>query len=359
MIEREKAQRKARRAENKGGKKALIAVIAVILVLLIGGGSAGFFLWSNGRKELLGGDVNLNADSINSAFGNSQYKPVLSGFGERIEYKGKIYNLNKDIVSVALLGIDKTELGLENEAVGTGGQSDVIVVGAYDTKKSEVKFLVIPRDVMIDINLYDVEGKYIGVMNSQICLSYAYGDGKEKSCQNVIDSISRLLFEMPVRYYASMDLDGISSINDAVGGVTVTSLETIASFEKGKTYTLWGDQAESYVRSRNTKLLDSDSFRRDRQRQYFEAFSAKAVSTAKKDFGFVTRLYKETSNYSVTNISLENVLYLATTLIGKNTSFNDFVTVPGEYIKGETYAEYVVDYAALFETVLSIYYVEE
>ncbi len=342
--------------QKKKRRKITITVISILLVLLISAGSFIGYKWKKGRDSLLNNTVSIDSENIDKAFPEEKYKPVLSDFGSVIEFNGKTYKYNPNVISVAFIGIDKNEFGLENDAVGTGGQADVIAVAAYDTDAETVKFLVVPRDLMADVNFYDVEGGYVGVKNTQICLSYAYGDGKDLSCRNVIDSVSRVMFNIPVKYYVSMQLDGISSLNDAVGGVTLNSIETFGDFKKGKTYTLWGRNAEAYVRSRNTELLDSDSFRRARQKQYFEAFADKIILSAKNDISFLGKFYKEASKYVVTNISPDEAVYLASSVITSNIALDDFTTVPGDYFKGERYAEFQADYAALFEIVLDTYY---
>ncbi len=344
---------------KKKRRKIAITVISILLVLLISAGSFIAYKWKKGRDLLFENTVSIDSENIDKAFSDEKYKPVLSDFGSTIEYNGKTYKYNPNVVSVAFIGIDKSEFGLRGEAVGTGGQADVIVVAAYDTVAEIVKFLVVPRDLMVDVNLYDIEGGYVGVKNTQICLSYAYGDGKDLSCRNVIDSIGRVMFNIPIKYYVSMQLDGISSLNDAVGGVTLKSIETFEDFEKGKTYTLWGRNAEAYVRSRNIELLDSDSYRRARQKQYFKAFADKIISNTKSDITFLGKFYKEASKYTVTNISSDEAVYLASLAITSNIALDDFTTVPGDYFKGEQYAEFQADYAALFETVLDIYYTEQ
>ena len=48
----------------------------------------------------------------------------------------------------------------------------------------------------------------------QLCLSYAYGDGKAKSAENTANSISRILYVVPITKYFALDLNGIAHLND-------------------------------------------------------------------------------------------------------------------------------------------------
>ena len=53
-------------------------------------------------------------------------------------------------------------------------------------------------------------------------LAYAYGNGKDTSCQYMVDAVSRLFYGIPVNGYAAFNMETIAALNDAVGGVTVT-----------------------------------------------------------------------------------------------------------------------------------------
>lgn len=86
----------------------------------------------------------------------------------------------------------------------------------------------------------------------QLCLSYAYGDGKAKSAENTANSISRILYDVPITKYFALDLNGIAPINDSIGGVTVDSLYDFKDIgiKKGDKIKLTGDMTEKYVRQR-------------------------------------------------------------------------------------------------------------
>ena len=90
-----------------------------------------------------------------------------------------------------------------------------------DTKTGKSRLIAISRDTMTDVNVYSDLGNFIGTEKLQLCLAYTYGDGKEKSCENTVRAVSRLFYGMPVAAYAALDLDAITVLTDAVGGVEV------------------------------------------------------------------------------------------------------------------------------------------
>ena len=328
------------------GVKALLIIICIPLVLLIAASGTFAVLNIVGRKQI---------NDVSTGVEENKYS-VSYDEGKTITYNGNKYKLNENIVTIAGIGIDREEFGLVDDAIGTAGQADAIIIIALNLDSGKISAIMIPRDSMVDVDLYTVSGSYIGVDRMQICLSYAYGDGKVTSCENVLTSVERLLYGIPINLYGVLDIQGIPYLNDTLDGVTVDPLETFGRFTEGQRTTLYGDDAIAYVRSRNTEILNSDSLRRERQIQYIKAFSQKAASSALKDFSIITKLYNTATEYSFTNISLSKLTYLATTLLSKGISFEDIVSLKGELVEGDPYAEYIVDEEAAFETVLSIFY---
>lgn len=355
IRERDRERSSGKHKHGKTRKVIGYVVCAILLVLV--GMLAGFGVrYKKETAKILDYDnFSLDESKLNEKLDTA---PVLKDSGSQIQYNGKTYNLNRNIITLGFIGIDKSEFSLEGNEIGTAGQADVIVLAVYDTVMGTLRFLAIPRDSVADIDVFDVSGGFVGVKEGQICLAYAYGDGKEQSAQNVLTSVSRLLFGIKTNYYATMELSGISSLNDAIGGISLKSIETIGSFEKGKTYTLWGDKAEEYVRNRRQDIIDADSYRQKRQRQYFEIFFDKVLENSKSSLSFVSSFYKTASQYVITNLDLNETLFLASNALKTDLTIIDYQTVPGKYTKSGKYAEYNVDSTELFEMILDLFYTE-
>ena len=341
--------KKNKKNQRKEGKAKRVLLIILLIFLLLCAALAGTFLFlqNKGKKDLM----NFDDISVNTIDGS-----VAESDGKTIVYKGRTYRLNENITSIACLGIDKEEL-MAGARPGTAGQSDTNIVLAIDTVKGSVTAINIPRDTMVDVNVFTIEGHYVNTTHEQLCMAYAYGDGKKTSCENAVASIERVLFGMPINSYISLDMDGIGVINDAVGGVTVTPNETFGDFTEGKAVTLHGDQALYFVRLRGSDV-NASLRRSERHVTYATAFAQKALSAVKQDFGTVSRLYNTTMKYCSTNVDLSKVTYLATTLLSKGFGGLNAVTVPGTMAAGKVYAEYTVDTEAAFEMILSIFYTE-
>ncbi len=286
--------------------------------------------------------------------------------GKTITYNGSTYAFNEDVATVVMMGIDKGKKGeaIEN-IVGANGQADAIYIAVIDTRTKKVTILGVSRDAMVDVNVYNTSGEFLRTENMQLCLSYAYGDGKHTSCENTITSLERLFYGMPFDTYFSFDIPAIGLATDAIGGVSITSDTEFYSdyygrnILPGETVTLYGNDATAYVRTRDLNELDSNNARMSRQKQFISAFIAEIFSSVKSDPSLVLDLYNTVENNSTTNLTPAKMTYLATTAISGLDSYKEieFINVQGTVTKGE-YAEFIVDQNALMELMLDLFYVK-
>ncbi len=293
--------------------------------------------------------------------------------GKIIKYKGKTYELNKNITSILCMGVDKNELG-SSQSYGANGQADANFLLVVDTKSGRVSAIAINRDTMVEVNSYSSGGEFLGTKSEQLCLGFAAGDGKEKSCENMVKSVSNLFYGIPISSYIAIDLKAIGILNDALGNnISVVSPDSFyssmygVSFTKGKETVLDSPQkAAAFVRHRDITQLDSNVTRMQRQKQYLQKFATTSIVQTKKDITFPITLYNIISDYNVNNINVSKISYLTSCVIGgmKNPKV-DFLSIKGELKEaevlsdGERKAEFHVDEEALFELILDVYYVEK
>ncbi len=261
------------------------------------------------------------------------------------------------------MGVDKKKLTVDDSNIGQSGQADADIVGTIDIQTGEINIITIPRDTMVDIDIYSKNGKFVGTETRQLCLAYAYGDGGESSCTNVTNSMSRVLKNVPIEKYFALDLAGIAPLNDAIGGVTVESLYDFPQFKiyKGQTVTIKGDFAETYVRLRSMDNIEASLNRTQRQTQYIQAYTEKLRSEVSTDFSLISSLYNTAMSYSQTNISLSDVTYLATVVLSHGVSGYNQYTIGGEMKPSSTvdediFAEYYVDDDSVMEAVVNCFY---
>lgn len=327
--------------------KIAIAFLVLLLVVVIGIVGTFLFLEQKGKNSFTNVTTQTNYEEV-------------------IEHEGHKYVYNKDVVAIAFIGVDKRELGT-GDAIGTAGQADADIVLTVDTRTGRAKALSIPRDTMVDVDLYSENNIFLRNENMQLCLSFAYGDGKASSANNVTTSISRILYNVPINKYFVLDLDGIAPINDAIGGVTVESLYNFENLgiKVGDKVHLTGNLTESYVRQRDMQTIDASLNRTARQTQYIKAFANQLVPAVLNDFSIVSRLYNTAADYSTTNLDLSNVTYLASLLVSKGVRDFETETLQGEMKESErtdyadyVYAEFYPDEELTLETVLDTFYTQ-
>ena len=335
--------KKEKKSSLKKWQKAILIILLIILFIVVASVAAVFLMHHFGKK-----------DTMSDNYGDN--------FRESIVYEGVTYHFNPDITSVAFMGVDRETFGLKDELVGTAGQSDVNMVVAINTKTGDSNVIFIPRDVYCDIDKYSNSGKYIGTETAQLCLAYAYGDGKSTSCTNTVTSIQRILYGVPINTYVALNLDGIAKLNDCIGGVTLVCPNDYKEYTAGQTVTLHGEEAQKFIRSRE-HTLQGDSARRERQVAYVKAYVSQAAKMSLTDSSTLRKIYDTGKNYTVTNLTLPRGLFFGTVILSNPTevmNFNNVLTLSGKLKEDELhYAQTVLDEKATLETVLDIYYTPE
>jgi anionic cell wall polymer biosynthesis LytR-Cps2A-Psr (LCP) family protein len=328
-------------------KKIILGIIIFFLLLIVTSISAFFIMRHFGKKGLTTNTLDMNIPKF-----VEDYKDG----GKTLVYKGHTYQFNEDLSTILFMGIDNTELK-QNAVAGTAGQADALYLLLYNTKTGKIRTLAINRDTMVDINLYNEAGNYEGTVNQQLCLAFAYGDGKKTSAENQVRSVQRLLYNIPVNAYYAIDLSAIKILNDDIGGVSLTPNYTFGQFTKGQKVTLKGDMAEAYVRTRDTSLLDDNLRRMECQKQYITEFANRIVPAIKEDFQVPLTLYNDASDYTVSDFTVPEMVYLSSSLATTYSGL-DIVGTKGTYQlkKDDGTAQYLLDQKAFFETLLDLFY---
>lgn len=277
-----------------------------------------------------------------------------AGF-ETITYKGERYKYNTDLKTILFMGVDKTEKVKEQEYAGRGGQSDVLMLFVLDTNKQQTQILQISRDSMAQVDVYDMDGEYLTTDTMQIATQYAYGDGAKKSCLLTKETVSELLYGIPIQSYISLNIDGIAVISETMGGIRITVPEDYTwidpSFEKGAEVVLKGAQAEAYVRSRDTSVTGSNNNRMERQNQVVEAVAVQLPERAKEDPNLYMKLFSSAEQYMVSDLSTSELEKLST-----YESYLEIEQVPGEVKAGDLHDEFYVNDEELYDLLIKLFY---
>ena len=275
-----------------------------------------------------------------------------------MEYKGEIYKYNNHLSNYLFLGIDTREAVDTYQSQADAGQADAIFLVSMDRATEKIKVLFIPRDSMTRIEVFNPYGQSLGETTDHLNIQYAFGDGKEKSCELMKTAVSDMLDGLPIQGYCSMNMDGISVITDFVGGIQLTipddSLADVnPEYKKGAVVDITGETAEQFVRYRDIDKTQSALVRQERQKTFLQALVQKAQEKAGEDAGFVTGLYDSVKSYTVTNMGND---IFAKLLAASQNGITDTETVPGEGTHGENFDEYHIDEDALSDLIISMFY---
>ncbi|MCD8006177.1 MAG: LCP family protein [Oscillospiraceae bacterium] len=293
------------------------------------------------------------------------YTPESSGDGETtqstqtvtpdLEYNGTGYKLNKNIETVLLVGVDKYLASTDSETYINSEQADFIMLVVIDTKNESYKVLHINRDTMTDVQVLGVTGVVAFTRVEQIALAHTYGSGQEDSAENTVDAVSQLLYDVDIDHYITVTMDAVAIINDAVGGVTVTALDTINDdIVEGEEVTLLGENALAYVRTRYGLDDSSNLHRMERQEQYLKALMEKFKEACESDSDFALDTALEITSYMVSDCTVNELSDIYSAM--SDYELSDYLTLEGEATVGDTYMEFYVDEDALYELYLDLFY---
>ena len=313
---------------------ALLAVLAVVLVLYGGG------RWLEKRAEKPETRTQLpQADQ------------------ETVEVDGVTYRKKSRLTTILVMGVDHDTQ--DSYEYRKAGQADFLRLVVLDDADKTVQQLQIDRDTITPVTMLGVLGDRYEPVTQQICLGYAFGDGRQSSCEVTVEAVENLLGGQKIDQYLSMGLDGISTLNDLAGGVTVTLEDDFSAIDpamtKGTTLTLWGDQAEVYVRTRRSIGVGTNEARMVRQEQYIRQITGQLDEKVRQDQNFVLTAYDALEPYLYTNIprgQLANEAWAA-----KDYERLETIKPEGTYQVGDDgFMEFYPDAASLQQAVLQLFY---
>ena len=313
---------------------ALLAVLAVVLVLYGGG------RWLEKRAEKPETRTQLpQADQ------------------ETVEVDGVTYRKKSRLTTILVMGVDHDTQ--DSYEYRKAGQADFLRLVVLDDADKTVQQLQIDRDTITPVTVLGLLGDRYEPVTQQICLGYAFGDGRQTSCEVTVEAVENLLGGQTIDQYLAMGLDGFSTLNDLAGGVTVTLEDDFSAIDpamtKGTTLTLHGDQAETFVRTRRSIGVGTNEARMARQEQYIQKLATQLDAEVKQNQNFVLTAYDAMEPYLYTNIprgQLANEVWAA-----KDYERMDTIKPEGTHeIGADGFMEFYPDAASLQQAVLQLFY---
>lgn len=230
-----------------------------------------------------------------AAFGMSHYRSVKATVNSSFAPSGvdKSRNVSsilkkKTPISILLMGTENGENGRDYT-----GRTDSMMVVTIDPKNKTTSITSIPKDIAI------VVPGYKGKSPAKIDAAYSYGEAK-----TAVKTVSKLL-NVPIDFYALINMDGMEDVIDQVGGVNV--------YQQGEKTRMDGAKAINYINNANNDY--------GRQLRQFDVLSAilhksDSISTLLNQ-GFFNTMAEQTQ----TDLTFADLNILA-----RNYFDNDFET---------------------------------
>ena len=259
------------------------------------------------------------------------------GFGQQREnvIGGKSYKLKWDLETFLLIGTDRRNR--EQTGYRSGGQADTLILLVADHQEKVIRMLQLDRDTMAQVTVLGVLGNYAGLREMQICLAHAYGATPEENNQHTVEAVSRLLDNIPIDGYLSIDLVDIPAVNRMLGGVTVTLEDDFSQFDPqmvpGATLKLTDQQAELFLHSRMMIGDGTNSSRMRRHRMYLDEVIRMIREKLSQNASYGNELLNQLSEISVSSVKTGKLINELNRVY--NYTISPMETLDGEYRVGE------------------------
>lgn len=324
--------------ERNSKRWNVVIIIAILLLVLV--------LIYSGLRIL---ESTVFHDSIGSS-GNPQDKTI--------HRDGVDYFPKQDMTVILVAGVDTEGPMVSSGSYNNSAEADMIALVIFDGATEKMNVISLNRDTMTDVQILGVGGKKAGTRRAQLALAHTYGSGLKDSSDNLCDTVSSLMYGVKIDYYVTINMDAISMLNDAVGGVTVTVQDDFSAIDPSipmGEVTLMGQQATNYLRSRYGLGDQMNLTRMQRHQEYISGFMDALRTKTESDSGFILSAYEEIYPYMVTNCSTSSI----TGLIDRYGDYQlgELLSLKGENNSENAYMEYHLDEEALDELILKYLYV--
>ena len=327
--------------------KKFAAAAALLCVVVLSAG--GFFLLHSQKEQ----------SRLHVTAGNSV---DMKGGYRTITWKDKDYQYNSLITTILYAGLDSTDPLKASETYSNKARADSVSVVILDKKKKKMSILALNRDTMTEIRRYTRTGEDMGTYVSHLGYAYSYGDGGEVSCEDLKEAVENLL-GISIDEYAVTNQSSITSINDLVGGVTVTvPNDDLAAMypelKKGAVVTLDDSNVKDFLQHRDTAADFSNEGRIERQQAYVTAYVDLLKDRLASEPDQLWQEIGQMNDYLQTSITKNKYLSLARLLEKVSFTDADYYRPTGKDSAGELHDEFYVDEDALRQLVIDLFYEE-
>lgn len=313
-------------SEKKKTMRAVIEIIIAVLVII----AVYFIIRGMDRHDV----------RIQQAATENETQRVWKEFQEKtvsIKLHKKTWKFAHPVQTYLFIGTDKSG---NEDAEGEeyhGSMADALMLVVVDEEEKAYGILQLNRDTITEVPMLLQDGSANASAQMQLCTAHWYGKDKAASCDNTVETVSKMLGGLPIDGYYALKMDAMPLLNHEVGGVTVTLEDDMTKLDpamkKGTTLTLTDRQAELLMQSRYTMEDDRNTQRMRRQQIFLKAFMKKIKKQNAGDINATVKLYDRLRPYATTDIKMNDL----TALLKDMQGYTDkgIITIDGTSKIGE------------------------
>lgn len=338
----EKKKRKGKGRKRRRIGKAILIILSSFVIAFLLLGLAVIIVYKSGEIAL---KAAASTDAPQAEIDSAALEEAKNYYSETngvawqddwVVYGDKIYDYQEDTLNFLLLGIDKGgELDRETDLSDwSAGQADAIFVVSINQTKGKISVIGIPRNTMVDLEIFNSEEECIDTIYNQICLQYGYAGGGSLGLEKMKESVSELLWDLPIHGTCAVSYNAVGVVVDKLGGVEVTVPDDMTGYRsdytQGSTQLLTGKNVVEYLRYREGGDLGSPTVRLTRQKEFLSAAASKVMEAVKKNPMFVREIYEAAAEYMNTDITVDKAVYIAAQAVECSIAESSFYQLSGE-----------------------------
>ena len=313
-------------SEKKKTMRAVIEIIIAVLVII----AVYFIIRGMDRHDV----------RIRQAATENETQRVWKEFQEKpvsIKLHKKTWKFAHPVQTYLFIGTDKSG---NEDAEGEeyhGSMADALMLVVVDKEEKTYGILQLNRDTITEVPMLLQDGSANASAQMQLCTAHWYGKDKAASCDNTVETVSKMLGGLPIDGYYALKMEAMPLLNHEVGGVTVTLEDDMTKLDpamkKGATLTLTDRQAELLMQSRYAMDDDRNTQRMRRQQIFLKAFMKKIKKQNAGDINATVKLYDRLRPYATTDIKMNDL----TALLKDMQGYTDkgIITIDGTSKIGE------------------------
>lgn len=357
----------------------IMCLLSTVLIIILVLGLAGTILYKSGEMALkasanaAGPTMTVDVEEVSRIKENLEHNNSVAWQEDWVVYDGKVYEYRDDTLNFLLLGIDHGgSLSSETKLSDwNAGQADTIFLVSLNQTDKKISVIGIPRNSMVNVEIYNSESERVETIYNQICLQYGYAGGGELGLRKMKESVSELMCGLPIHGVCAVSFNAISVITDRLGGIEVIVPDDMTEYNKayvqGSTQTLTGKNVVDYLRYRQYDTLGSPTTRLERQKAFMRVAMEQVMQEVKANPVFVKELYESVRAYMNTDISVDEAVYIASKSLDCTLAEQSFYQLTGEdkaeyFVRdnGEQdfYNDYYIDEDALQKIMYEVFYKE-